>query len=414
MKPLWPGAGVLLLCAACRSEDVELGPAIIDQPVTEPSGGAAATGGAHHYSCDEALDLSALVAAPPKFGNALSLYVDDAELDALRARLAAGTEPWASAFDQALCEAQDALDLPAFSVTFTSDPSNDFRTDDPACGWTSAESPCGQSCCPGTFSPNADRDDYLAAINLGRAVRSLGLAYRLTGAKGYAAKAVSLINTWFLAPETAMNPAYTGVQDVEMFVTMPGIYYAANLVWDDASWAPGAHEAFQLWITTLAQQFAADQVPGGFSPWLLVFRAASAISVADDAALNQVFEDWKIVIAADMSDSGAFSGNLEDATFELNALSQVAELARHHGVDLFHFVSGGKGLELGFDYHAPFAAQPESWTGGPGRAHTNWSVYELAYREWRKPEYLAVIESVGRPMNESRIIGPITLTHTLP
>ncbi len=402
---------MLLLCAACRSEDVVLGPAVLDQPI---AGGGSAGSGSASYACAEALDLNALVTTPPQFGNESSLYVSDAELDALRARLAAGTEPWAAAFDQALCEAQDALDVQPFSVTFTSDPSNEFRTDDPACGWTSAESPCGQSCCPGTFSPNADRDDYISAINLGRAVRSLGLAHRLTGQPRYAQKAVSLIDTWFLAPETAMNPAYMGAQDVEMFVTMPGIYYGANLVWDDASWAAGAHEAFQAWIGTLAQQFAADPVPGGFSPWLLVFRAASAISVADTAAISRAFADFELVLAADMSDSGAFGGNLEDATFELNALSQLAELARHHGIDLFRVVREGKSLELAFDYHAPFAAHPETWAAGPGRAHTNWSVYELAYREWRKPEYLAVIEAIGRPMHESRNIGPITLTHALP
>jgi len=411
MHPTWLRSALLLACAACRSEDVVLGPAVLDQPVA--SGGSAGAAAAH-YSCDEALDLNALVAASPTFTNQLSLYVSDAELDALRARLAAGTEPWAGAFGPALCEATAALDAQPFSVTFTSDPSNDFRTDDPACGWTMAESPCGQSCCPGTFSPNADRDDYIAAINLGRAVRSLGLAYRLTGQPRYAQKAVSLIDTWFLAPETAMNPVYTGAQDVEMFVTMPGIYYAANLVWDDPSWGPGAHEGLQTWITTLAQQFAADPVPGSFGPWLLVFRAASAISVGDDAALSRVLSDYGLVLAAQMADSGAFPGNLEDATFDLNALSQVAELARHHGTDLFRFTTQGKSLELAFDYHAPFAAHPENWTGGPGRAHTNWSVYELAYREWRKPEYLAVIEAVGRPMNESRTIGPITLTHAQP
>ena len=160
----------------------------------------------------------------------------------------------------------------------------------------------------------------------------------------------------------------------------------------------------------MAQQFAADSA-GAFSGWLLVFRAASAILVADQPALSQAFEDFGAVLSAHMSASGAFGGNLEDATFELNALSQVAELARHHGVDLFSLSVDGKSLELGFDYHAPFAAHPETWPGGSGRVHTNWSAYELAYRTWHKPEYLAVIEGAKRPLFESRNMGHITLTH---
>jgi hypothetical protein len=152
-------------------------------------------------------------------------------------------------------------------------------------------------------------------------------------------------------------------------------------------------------------------LPEGYSAWLLVLRASSAIVSGDQAALSQAFDDFGLVMSAHMSAAGAFPGNLEDATFELNALSQVAELGRHHGRDLYALTQDGKNLELAFDYHAPFAAHPETWSGGPGREHTNWSVYELGYRTWHKPEYLAVIEGIGRPMNESRNMGPITLTH---
>ena len=158
----------LLCCAGCRSEDVVLGPAILDQPVTG-AGGAAPS-----YGCDETLDLAALVAAPPSFVSPALLYLDDAEITALRERLAAGQEPSATAFDQALCDARDALDVAPFSVTLTSDPSNDFRTDDPACGWPLADSPCGLVCCSGTFSPAADRDDYFGRDQPGSRGAHLG------------------------------------------------------------------------------------------------------------------------------------------------------------------------------------------------------------------------------------------------
>ncbi len=87
------------------------------------------------------------------------------------------------------------------------------------------------------FWPNPDTQDGLPYVtrdgesnpelekydrnNLGKmsgAVTNLGLAFYLTGEKKYADKAVSLLDTWFLDPETKMNPNMNYAQIV------PGLY----------------------------------------------------------------------------------------------------------------------------------------------------------------------------------------------
>jgi len=94
---------------------------------------------------------------------------------------------------------------------------------------------------------------------------------------------------------------------------------------------------------------------------------------------------------------------------------QTAEIARHHGVDLYNYtLEDGRSLEKALGYHASFAANPSSWHYQQINAYggENAALYELGYASRQKSSYMDVINKWKRPMYESRIMGPVTLTHT--
>ena len=70
----------------------------------------------------------------------------------------------------------------------------------------------------GVSNPELEEYDRNPLGNMAGAVTRLSLAFYLSGEKKYADKAVSLLHTWFIAPETYMNPNMNYGQIV------PGLY----------------------------------------------------------------------------------------------------------------------------------------------------------------------------------------------
>ena len=118
--------------------------------------------------------------------------------------------------------------------------------------------------------------------------------------------------------------------------------------------------------------------------------------------------------------------SLDYSMYAVNAMIQVAEIARHHpelGYDLYDYkLSDGRGLEKALDFHVPYVYDPnapQKWIslgykqqgGYDGATKGNAQVYELAYAWKQKSSYMGCINRWKRPMYEIRNMGPITLTH---
>ncbi len=94
--------------------------------------------------------------------------------------------------------------------------------------------------------------------------------------------------------------------------------------------------------------------------------------------------------------------------FALDAMSLTAEIARHHGVNLYDYTSQGKNLKMAFDYLAPYVANPASWPYEmitPHAENEDLSAYELAYSYWKRPRHLAVFGRTVREMLRLSIDG---------
>ncbi len=350
------------------------------------------------------LDAGELTGPGWSTGDHPRMYVNGLEITAIRDRVRASDEPWTGAYRRAISDADTALSAPPRSVRDGGGSRSSYFD---------------------TEVIGTDRHDYFAAIDMSRAIRDLGMGYALTGEARYADRAIALIDHWALDPDTSMNPSWTDSQSqIELSITMPGIFYGADLIWEYPGWGSADRDAFQDWAT----RFAADvrgrsgsDNTNNFGSWRLVMLASAAVIAEDSALLEYVFSHYRALAPNQISSRGYMgwerdrTTGLSYSTYAVNALAQVAEIARHYGVDLYHFVDerGRGSLERAFDHLAPYATNPDTWPREQIRPFRgeNTPAYELAYLIWGKPEYLAVVTRWGRPAYDSRTAGPLTLTH---
>lgn len=358
-------------------------------------------------------------------------YLNVAEITAIQDRVKAGESPWRAAYERLMSEANQALSQGPYSLIYNGGESDDggakFETQLPYCGWTAVD---GQKpdCRDSQINPDADRQDYDQASAIGRDVSTLGLAYQFAqnvqDRDRYAEKALSLIRVWCLDAETRMSPHFTSNQSrIELSVSLPGLFYGADLISDYAGWPSDDKVQFEKWVGKMAQSALSWNKPNNFENWRVHLIALAGSFLKDESLLSYAFGRYKELIPLQMDETGRMTKELNRTTslnyslYALNAMTQTAELAKHQGVNLYDYLTDdGRGLKLALDYHAQFAAskEPKDWQYeqiSPLEADENVALYEMAYAHWSEPSYLAVINYWGRPMTERRVHWNITLTH---
>ena len=356
-----------------------------------------------------------------------AVLISPQRLEAIKAKIKAGEEPWTSAYRRLLRDANAALSKIPLSVVDNGGPAgggNDrhkFGTDHPT-------------------ATRANRDDYRAAVSMGNWVRDLGLAYAFTGDDRYASKAVDLLYHWAVNPATRMVPSTENFSphragssrkkqnSIELYIALPQMFYGASLVAGHRRWAQkgsGAESAFKTWSQTLMNH--ADRYYGGYKAnniyaWWLATRASIAAFLGDRARLDRAFSDWKATAIDQIDPKGKMERELDrtDALgyslYAMKALTITASIAANHGVDLYGYRDGkgGSALKRALDYHAPYVINPKAWPhAGSGARNMDGdaATYELAHSYWQERRYLDVVSRNGRPLKDSRVAGITTLTH---
>lgn len=355
------------------------------------------------------------VTAFPAIAGRPGMYLDQAEIDAVRSKVESGAEPWHTAFVRLKRHADKALAYRPFSVTFGGKAARGGDIHD---YWTDA--PYAKSR-DGIINPVNDRTDYFIASDFSKAVRHLGLAWALTGDTRYAEKGVALLNAWMINPATRMNPRFTNGQSrIELSTAMPAAFYGADLLSTFKDWKPRQRAAVSAWARALGRSARDWSETNNFENWRHVLMASAGALTDDDNLLATAFDAWKNFLPVATRTDGAFvhelgrTKSLGYSAYALNAMLQTAEIARHAGVDLYTFqLPDGRGLERSLDYHAPYLADPSQWESPQITDYDgeNAAIYELAYLWRQKPAYKKVIRRWGRPMIEIRVLGPMTLTH---
>jgi len=336
-----------------------------------------------------------------------NIFLNDEEISAIRLEVEAGEQPWTGAYQQLISQANAALGTHFYSVTTSGRNSHSYSTERP---YTS----------DGVYNPDADRADYEAAISLSEAMRSLGLAYQLSDNENYAERALFLLRKWCLDNETHMSPEYTNGQSlIELSITMPGLFYGADLIYNYPGWNAAEKTAFLQWVSNFVDDAKTWSRSNNFENWRHVVLATGAALTDDETTLQATFTSWKNSLPEFISSNGFMSEELYRtrslfySLYALNAMTQVAEVARHHGEDLYNYANNGRGLEQAFDLHAPYAAEESSWPyeNMNGVESGNMAIFELAQLFQNKQSYRAVIDHWGRPLEETRTMGWLSLSH---
>jgi hypothetical protein len=347
-------------------------------------------------------------------------FLDSDEVAAIQQQVAAGTDPWQTGYAAQLRDARRALETDPLSVV-----------DNGAPGDVDSH----------RFATGTKRADYRAAMKMGTWIRDLGLGYVFSGEERFAQHAIDLLHHWFVAPETRMYPSGQNFGEtyfsIELHITIPTMLYGAALVGDSRRWseAEGTRTGLRTWVETyladLEDGRGDDKYTGvvrnNIYSWWLVARATAAAYLEDSAALDRVFEDWRDSALDQVEPNGLLkherqrSDGLAYSVYGLKALALTAEIARHFDVDLWGYRLDDdetSTLLRAFQGHQQYVVDQGNWTWGVGEngyteaeREASGSVYELAHSQWGRPGFKAVVESVGRPLYERRVLGWTTLTH---
>lgn len=311
-----------------------------------------------------------------------AMYLNAEEIAAIKGRLS--REPWARAFDRLMDSAAVAMD----------------RAPDPIQGdYTVASADRARlsgDCC---------------------AVRDLGLAFALTGEERYARKAAAYLLTW----AGAMSPRFPSAPSVmDLCATIPAMFYGVDLIWRSRGFTGEDKAHLAAWADELVCDLE-EKPPAPHNPaagWALNFFAASALVVEDPMRFDLAFDGFGPSLAGQVDPDGTISRQqgraegLRDSLLTLKALTCVAEIARHQGIDLYNAVVDGRSLKMACLRHIPFLLGDEVWPGSErsvGETHTE--LYEIAFRVWREAAFAEVLIRRGRNACDGRILGPVTLTH---
>jgi hypothetical protein len=317
-------------------------------------------------------------------------------LAAARQRVAAGDRSLQPALDALRAAADQQLEAAVVAVTDkrgllapTGDP-HDYFSLSPY-WWPDPSKPDGLPYIrrDGETNPESKRDlDEPRVRSLDVNVSTLALAAYFTGDARYAARAARQIKAWFLDPATRMNPHLrfsqnvrgnpdergSGIIDARHFIA---VVDAARLLEgtpaftaSDAAALKGWMRDYLQWLRTSPNGAHEHDAKNNHGSWYAAQAAAIAMYVGDSATVRTLAEEakarigWQIAPDGSQAEEMVRTRSLHYSAFNLEALSTLAELARHVGVDLWRYEApSGGSLRRALDRVAMYAPRPAEWPG---------------------------------------------------
>ena len=222
--------------------------------------------------------------------------------------------------------------------------------------------------------------------DLSAAVRTLSLAWYLTGNEAYAQKASTLIRHWFLNEETKMNPHLEYAQAIPGINTGRGIGLiesraltsiadAAGLLAGSKAWSENDTKTLQQWYSQflnwmLTSKNGRDEhaAKNNHGTWYMVQVIDFALFTGDLAKAKQLAEESKQKIDSQVSKEGKMQLELDRTnglgytTFNIAAWFNVARLAEKVGVDLWNYTNkNGASIRTALDWLQPYALGEKPW-----------------------------------------------------
>lgn len=236
----------------------------------------------------------------------------------------------------------------------------------------------------------ASKNDQSDGVRLARFtadVQVLALAWYFSGDSRYAAKAQSMIRSWFIDPATRMNPnlnfaqgvpgkaqgRHTGVLDGRYFATR--VVDALQLLQDSPGWHQQDQVALHAWFSDyldwlLHSKLAQGErdAPNNHGSWYAAQVAGIAWYLHQPQVIKQMVVLAQDKIAGQIRADGtqpmelARTRSFHYSYFNLQALTNVAQLAQRSGTgDLWHYHQHSGSLLSALDYMAAFSDDSKIW-----------------------------------------------------
>jgi alginate lyase len=233
-----------------------------------------------------------------------------------------------------------------------------------------------------------DKAERLKAFS---SIYQLSLAWYYTGKADYARRAALDLRTWFLDAATKMNPNLNfaqgipckndgrGIGIIEFSYTFTQVLDAAAILSTGApGWSEADETAFKGWSSEFlnwlrTSQYGKDEAAAqnNHGTFMDVLTAGTALYTGQTGVARDILERAKAgridhQIAADGSqpEEVARTRTFHYSTFNLVALTRLAQLGRHAGVDLWGYrTPQGAGIFKAVDFLLPAA------TGGAAQWH---------------------------------------------
>ena len=243
----------------------------------------------------------------------------------------------------------------------------------------------------GKVNPESRDDgfDHGRMQAMGNTVETLALAYYFTGNEAYAAQAAKWLRAWFLEPATRMNPSLQFAQAVPGENTGRGtgilegrhVAVAANaaeLLAGSPAWTEKDRAEFKVWLEKyfdwlLNSKNGRDESnsKNNHGTWYDVQAVELSLVLGKNDVAKKIAETAKTKrIGLQIEPDGKQPLELERTAalgyslFNLEALSTLATLSQHVGVDLWHcqLKDGKFAMATALDFLLPYVAdEPKKW-----------------------------------------------------
>ena len=234
---------------------------------------------------------------------------------------------------------------------------------------------------------STDITDYPSLLKVSKAVEDLAEAYYYSGDEKYAAHATELLKTWFINPETRMNPnlnygqAVPGANDGRPFgiietVNWNNMVQYVPLLDGSKSWTSENKQALQNWFADYVNWLQTSVIgteegntTNNHASWYDVQVARFALFADQPEIAREVLQKAaERRIATQIEPDGtqprelARTKSWSYSTMNLSALFELAQLAETQGIDLWNYkTNDGRSLKAALDYLAPYADPKNKW-----------------------------------------------------
>jgi len=273
---------------------------------------------------------------------------------------------------------------------------------------------------PGRFLANKTAMNAMC-----EAVLSLGAAAYLLDDPRYARRAALVIHTWFVNPQTRMNPNLeysqairgsdsgrgAGVLDGRVFIqAIQGMEFLSNTgAWDERD-QKAVHEWFAEYLNWLihSRRGGDEKHSGNYHASWWTAQVASVASFLEDTATGQMAFDYyrNTLFPSQIRKDGsapreeARTKSVSYSSFNAEAYATICRIAQVNGVDLWGVhTKDGATLATVIDYLAPVMKEPARWRKEQIAAYQTDAYAFLAFAAMglKRPEYIALFRDLETP-----------------